>query len=214
MAQRLMLRNQKDEISTKGALERLRNLQEFLAKKTDYLEKKIDAETKTALENRGKNKGAALQAMRRLRRYEKQLTQVDGTTASLEVQLEALTSASVNVEVSNCLRLTSEALQRTFGDITADKVVDLRDDAPDRMEDTEETGDNLAKALGGEEFDDDELLAELEEMSPDDLIHKLTDIQLPSDPTEELKAKGDKKSATAKEEEEEGKEMRKLAEWM
>ncbi|XP_046568529.1 charged multivesicular body protein 4b-like [Haliotis rubra] len=214
MAQSLMFWKRKDEISTEEAIERLRNLQELLSKKTDYLENKIDAETKTALENRGKNKRAALQALRRRKRYEKQLQQVDGTTASLEVQLEALTSASVNVEVARCLRLTSEAIQRTFGNMTADKVADLRDEVSDRMEDVEEIGNILAQPLGGEEFDDDDLLAELEEMDQDDLINKLSDIQLPSVPTEELKTKGDKKTGKAKEEEEEDREMRKLAEWV
>ncbi|XP_046568735.1 charged multivesicular body protein 4c-like [Haliotis rubra] len=97
---------------------------------------------------------------------------------------------------------------------TADKVADLRDEVSDRMEDVEEIGNILAHPLGGEEFDDDDLLAELEEMDQDDLIHKLSDIQLPSVPTEELKRKGDKKSGKAKEEEEEGREMRKLAEWV
>ncbi|XP_067651564.1 charged multivesicular body protein 4c-like [Haliotis asinina] len=215
VAQRLMFWKRQDEISTEEAIERLRNLQELLSKKTYYLENKIDAETKIALENRVKNKRAALQALRRRKRYEKQLTQVDGTTASLEMQLEALTSASMNVEVAKCLKLTSEAMQRAFGDMTADKVADLRDEVSDMMEDAEEIGGILAQPLGGEEFDDDDLLAELEEMDQNELTDKLCGIQFPSVPTEKVMVKDDKNSAKAKDEEEEEKEeLRKLAEWV
>ncbi|XP_067651595.1 charged multivesicular body protein 4b-like isoform X2 [Haliotis asinina] len=214
MAQRLMFWNHKDEISTEEAIERLRDLQELLSNKTSNIEKKFDVETKTALEKRATDKKAALQALRRRKRYEKLLTEVDGMTALLEMQLETLTSSSMNAEAVKCLTVASEAIQRTFGYMTGDRVAGLRDEVSDRMEDEEETCITLEQPLGAEEFDDDDLLAELEEMDHDDLIHKLTDIQLPSVPTEEVKTKDDKKSATANEEVEEGKEMRKLAEWM
>ncbi|XP_046568528.1 charged multivesicular body protein 4c-like [Haliotis rubra] len=214
VAQRLMFWKRQDGNSPEEAIERLRNLQELLSKKTDYLENKVDSETKIALENRVKNKRAALQALRRRKRYEKQLQQVDGTTASLEVQLEALTSASVNAEVVKCLKLTSETMQRTFGNMTAEKVADLRDEVSDMMEDAEEIGGILARPLGGEEFDDDDLLAELEVMEQNELTDKLCNMQFPSVPTEKVKVKDDKTTGKEKEEEEEKEELRKLAEWM
>ncbi|XP_046367020.1 charged multivesicular body protein 4c-like [Haliotis rufescens] len=212
VAHKLMFWKRQNEPTPEEAIERLRNLQELLLKKSDYLESKIDAETKTALENRVKNKRGAIQALRRRKRWEKQLKQVDGTMATLEVQLELLTSASVNVEVTKCLKLTSETMQRTYGNMSADKVADLRDEVSDMMEDAEEIGGILAQPLGGEEFDDEDLLAELEEMDQEELTDDLCHIHFPSVPTEKVKVKDDKKAVEAKEEEEE--ELRKLAEWM
>ena len=42
---------------------------------------------------------AALQALKRKKRYEKQLQQIDGTLSTIEFQRDALENASTNTEV-------------------------------------------------------------------------------------------------------------------
>ena len=72
------------------AIQKLRETEEMLIKKQDFLEKKIEVEIGTARKNAKTNKRAALQALKRKKRYEKQLQQIDGTLSTIEMQREAL----------------------------------------------------------------------------------------------------------------------------
>lgn len=54
---------------------------------------------------------AALQALKRKKRYEKQLQQIDGTLSTIEFQREALENASTNTEVLNVMGSAAKALQ-------------------------------------------------------------------------------------------------------
>ena len=69
----------------------------------DYLEKKIDSELAIAKKNAKTNKRAALQAIKRKKRFEKQLGQIDGTLTTLEQQREALEGANTNTAVLQVL---------------------------------------------------------------------------------------------------------------
>jgi charged multivesicular body protein 4b len=57
---------------------RLRSCEEMLIKKQEYLEKKIQEELVIIKKNGMKNKRVALQALKRKKRIEKQLEQIDG----------------------------------------------------------------------------------------------------------------------------------------
>lgn len=54
---------------------------------------------------------AALQALKRKKRYEKQLQQIDGTLSTIEFQREALENASTNTEVLNVMGNAAKALR-------------------------------------------------------------------------------------------------------
>ena len=54
---------------------------------------------------------AAIQALKRKKRYEKQLGQIDGTLSTIEFQREALENASTNTEVLNVMGDAAVALQ-------------------------------------------------------------------------------------------------------
>ena len=69
----------------------------MLIKKQDFLEKKIDLEIGAARKNAKTNKRAALQALKRKKRYEKQLQQIDGTLSTIEMQREALGQLVLNL---------------------------------------------------------------------------------------------------------------------
>ena len=60
--------NDKDAVSTGEAIQKLRETEEMLMKKQDFLEKKIDQEVVTAKKNAKTNKRAALQALKRKKR--------------------------------------------------------------------------------------------------------------------------------------------------
>ena len=54
-------------------------------------------------------------ALKRKKRYEKQLTQIDGTLSTIEFQREALENASTNTEVLNVMGAAAKALKQAHG---------------------------------------------------------------------------------------------------
>ncbi|XP_063404519.1 charged multivesicular body protein 4c-like [Mytilus trossulus] len=158
----------KGGFKTPAAQETVENLKEkevMLGKKQDFLEKKVDKELKLAKENAATNKTVALQALKRKKRYEKQLQQVDGTLTTMEFQREALEQATTNKEVLSCLGGATKALKmiEQHGDIV--HVHDL-------------LSDEICDAISSNYFgltadEDDDLLAELEELEQEELDQPL-----------------------------------------
>uniref|UniRef100_A0A9J7XDC5 Charged multivesicular body protein 4Ba n=2 Tax=Cyprinus carpio TaxID=7962 RepID=A0A9J7XDC5_CYPCA len=198
--------------SPQEAIQRLRETEEMLSKKQEFLEKKIDQELVTAKRNGTKNKRAALQALKRKKRYEKQLAQIDGTLSTIEFQREALENAHTNTEVIKNMGFAAKAMKAgSVWDI--DKVDDLMQDITEQQELAQEISDAISKPVGfGEEFDEDELLAELEELEQEELDKNLLEIgdnvPLPNVPSTSLPARPAKK----KEEEDED-DMKDLEAW-
>ncbi|CAN9512630.1 unnamed protein product [Ophioblennius macclurei] len=197
------------------AIGRLRDTEEMLAKKQDFLEKKIEQELLTAKRNGTKNKRAALQALKRKKRYEKQLFQIDGTLSTIEFQREALENANTNTEVLKNMGFAADAMKAAHGHMDIDKVDDLMADITEQQEIAQEISDVISRPVGfGEDFDEDELMAELEELEQEELDKNLLeiggteDVPLPSVPSTSLPSR----PARKKEEEDED-DMADLEAW-
>ncbi|XP_076869862.1 charged multivesicular body protein 4b [Brachyhypopomus gauderio] len=182
--------------SPQEAIQRLRDTEEMLTKKQDFLEKKIDQELLTAKRNGTKNKRAALQALKRKKRYEKQLAQIDGTLSTIEFQREALENANTNTEVIKNMGFAAKAMKAAHDNMDIDKVDELMQDITEQQELAQEISDAISKPVGfGEEFDEDELLAELEELEQEELDKNLLEIgstenvPLPNVPSTSLPAR-------------------------
>ncbi|XP_054472835.1 charged multivesicular body protein 4b [Anoplopoma fimbria] len=182
------------------AIQKLRETEEMLAKKQDFLEKKIDMELMTAKKNGTKNKRAALQALKRKKRYEKQLAQIDGTLSTIEFQREALENANTNTEVLKNMGYAAKAMKAAHENMDIDKVDDLMADITEQQEVAQEISDVISRPIGfGDEFDEDELMAELEELEQEELDKNLLEIQgtddvpLPSVPSTSLPSRPAKK---------------------
>ncbi|XP_056241365.1 charged multivesicular body protein 4b [Seriola aureovittata] len=197
------------------AIQRLRETEEMLAKKQEFLEKKIDQELLTAKKNGTKNKRAALQALKRKKRYEKQLAQIDGTLSTIEFQREALENANTNTEVLKNMGYAAKAMKAAHENMDIDKVDDLMADITEQQEVAQEISDVISRPVGfGEDYDEDELMAELEELEQEELdknlleIEGTEDVPLPSVPSTSLPSRPAKK----KEEEDED-DMADLEAW-
>ncbi|KAK7114869.1 charged multivesicular body protein 4b-like [Littorina saxatilis] len=173
-------------------IQRLREVEEMLMKKSDFLEKKIQTELATAKKYGTKNKRSALQALKRKKRFEKQLQQIDGTLSTIEFQREALENASTNTEVLKVMGVAAKALKETHNNLDVDKVHDLMDEVAEQQEIANEIGEAISNPVGfGQDVDEDELLAELEEMEEEELNRQLLDVggsvadELPSVPVAE-----------------------------
>jgi len=166
----------KDEkaITTGEAIQKLRETEEMLMKKQDFLEKKIEQEIGTAKKNGTKNKRVALQALKRKKRYEKQLQQIDGTLSTIEMQREALEGANTNTAVLQTMGEAAKALKAAHQHMDVDKVHDMMDDIAEQQEVAREISDAISNPIAfGQDIDDDELERELEELEQEELDKEL-----------------------------------------
>merc|ERR1712061_241582 len=111
------------------------------------------------------NKRVALAALKRKKRYEKQLQQLDGTLTTLEQQREALESANTNTAVLQTMNAAAKALKKSHADMDIDQVHDMMDDIAEQQDVAREISEAISNPVAfGQEFDDDELEAELNEL--------------------------------------------------
>ncbi|KAG7273266.1 hypothetical protein CRUP_009694 [Coryphaenoides rupestris] len=193
--------------SAQEAIQKLRETEDMLTKKQEFLEKKIDQELLTAKKNGTKNKRAALQALKRKKRYEKQLAQIDGTLSTIEFQREALENANTNTEVLKNMGFAAKAMKSAHENMDIDKVDDLMQDITEQQEVAQEISDAISKP--------DELLAELDELEQEELDKNLLEIggaenvPLPNVPSTSLPSR----PAARKEKEEDDDDMEDLQRW-
>ncbi|XP_069681519.1 charged multivesicular body protein 4 [Periplaneta americana] len=206
--------------TTGEAIQKLRETEEMLMKKQDFLEKKIEQEIAVARKNGTKNKRAAIQALKRKKRYEKQLQQIDGTLSTIEMQREALESANTNTSVLQTMKSAADALKAAHQHMDVDQVHDMMDDIAEQQDVAKEISEAISNPVAfGQDVDEDELERELEELEQEELDKELLGVgpsvdELPSVPTAEVaKPTPTKTKAKSRAEEEDDEYMRELAQW-
>jgi len=177
-------------------IQKLKDSEEMLMKKSEYLEAQIEKELKTAKMHGTKNKRQALLALKKKKRFEQQLQQIDGTLTTLEFQREALQNARANADILKTMQSGAKAMKTVHKDLDLDKVEDVMDEIEDQQQIAGEISDAISRPIAGYgmEHDEDDLLAELEEMEQEGLDEQLLDvgntpeISLPSVPTHQTPA--------------------------
>merc|ERR550532_3390879 len=134
----------KDPVTTGEAIQKLRETEDMLMKKQEFLEKKIDQEVATARKNAKTNKRSALQALKRKKRYDKQLQQIDGTLSTIEMQREALEGANTNTAVLTTMNDAAKALKKANADLDVDKVHDMMDDIAEQQDVAKEISEAIS----------------------------------------------------------------------
>ncbi|KAK4826719.1 hypothetical protein QYF61_010934 [Mycteria americana] len=199
--------------SPQEALARLRETEEMLSKKQEYLEMRIERELAAARQHGTKNKRggcsplggrgraaprcpppaageararpagagggssgacealnprvqtpvAALQALKRKKRYEKQLSQIDGTLSTIEFQREALENSHTNTEVLKNMGYAAQAMKKVHENMDLNKIDDLMQDITEQQDVAQEISDAISnRAAFGDEFDEDILTTHLD----------------------------------------------------
>jgi charged multivesicular body protein 4 len=212
-------KNKENPKTPQEAIQELRGVQDLLNKKEAHLEKKIQEEVDVARKHGMKNKRAALQALARKKRYEKQLTQIDGTLTTVEFQIDALENASTNTEVLKAMQVAAKSLKAAHNNMDIDAVHNVMDDIHEQQEIAQEISDAISQPTGfGHDVDEDELMAELEAMQEQDLENKLLDVggssvaaldKLPAAPSAEPRQPERQRNKQQEEED----QMKELAEW-
>ncbi|OWR44875.1 charged multivesicular body protein 4c [Danaus plexippus] len=200
--------------TTHEAIQKLRETEELLIKKQEFLEKKIELEIQTAKKNGTKNKRAAIAALKRKKRYEKQLTQIDGTLTQIEAQREALEGANTNAQVLNTMKDAANAMKLAHKDIDVDKVHDIMDDIAEQHDISREITDAISNNVAfSNDVDEDELERELEELEQEELDKEMIGINVPADTLPDVPAEPVPEKQKAKPKEEEDEDIKLLKSW-
>ncbi|KAJ0022843.1 hypothetical protein NQD34_014977 [Periophthalmus magnuspinnatus] len=196
--------------SPQEAIHKLRETEDMLTKKQAYLEQRIQQEIATTKKHGTKNKRAALQALKRKKRYEQQLTQIDGTLSTIEFQREALENSHTNTEVLKNMGYAAKAMKKVHESLDVNNIEDMMLDIGEQQDLAREISEAISGPIG-EQFDEDELLAELAELEEEELEDTMGD--LPSVPASKLPSvrPGQRTSSRRKVEDED--DIRMLASW-
>ena len=156
-------------MSLKDAIQKLRETEGMLLKKSEFLEKKIETELQTAKKYVIKNKRAALSALKRKKRLEKQQGEVDDFLTTIEFKREDLEQAQSNTQIIQNMAYVAMALKNAHNSLDVDKVDDLIAGIQEPQEVANEIADTIAEPMKfQEDVNEDDLLAELEEMEKEE----------------------------------------------
>ncbi|CAF2839130.1 unnamed protein product [Rotaria sp. Silwood2] len=173
--QRLFGKSNKEDpknISPSEAIQHLSNVEETLNKKQEHLESQIEVEKGNALlYSKQGNKRAALMALKRKKKYEKALIQIDGTLTTLEIQRETLQNASSNMEILHVMRQGANALKKANQNLDIDDVHDLKDELDEQQHIAEEIANAISTRPSGmsDLYDEADLERELNELAEEDM---------------------------------------------
>jgi len=135
----------------------------------------------------------ALNIMKRKKLYEKEVEKIQNVKMTLETQVINLESAAQNAETFKAMKAGKTTMQNINTSVGIEKVDDLMDEIKDEMEAAQEVNTAFAQPVDPLLADDDELLAELNELESTDLEAELlkptpqvTHVDLPAVPDNKL----------------------------
>lgn len=217
---KLVRKKSKDDTSSQAgdAIQKLVTLSDLLTKKQAFLESKLNQETELIKKHGKENRKEALNALKRKKGIEKKLAQIDSTLTTIDFQKDALENAHTNTEVVKVMDMAAKSLKNMQKNLNVDKVEDMLDSIKESSAMSEDICSAISSAAKSE-FDEDDLLKELEALEQEDELEKelnqLTakdnekdaaedkDLKLPDVPKTKLPA--------AKKSDEE--QLKQLAEW-
>merc|ERR1719150_2499859 len=151
-----------------------------LEKKIQRLERQILELKKKMQKARGaaKNtyKNKSTQITKKKKQYEQQRDRMMGQQMNIDNAKFAQQSIKDNADMVVAMKGAATQLKQQFKEIDIDEVEDLQDEMMDLMEDANEINDILGEAWGMDDFDEDDLLEEL-----DGLDDELDDLDMNED---------------------------------
>ena len=173
---RLFGKPRRDESSralSTTSLDKLTETLEMLERKEKVLEKKAAAEVGRAKDfSKAKNKRAAIQCLKLKKRLEEQIEKLGNFQLRIHDQMILLEAAKATTETVDALRTGAAAMKAIQKATKIDDVDKTMDEINEQMENMKQIQDALSTPIG-EDFDEDELEAELEELEADELEQHL-----------------------------------------
>ena len=167
----------KTSITVNDGIQKIKKTDDTINKKVAFLEKqiqKLENEAKELIRRKtGNNRKRALGKLKLKKLKEKELSKLMGMQFNLSVQQNALENASINTLVVASMQTANDAFKKIKKDINIDDVDELVEDLNEQHDLMEEVSNALGEPLFNTDLDEDELLAELnelEELEADQLL--------------------------------------------
>lgn len=160
--------SKKKEPTPEEAMNKLRETEDMLAKKSEFIEAQIQEQVGIAKKHGLKNKRLALQALKKKRRLEAQQVQIgilllslfsfaiisysDNTLTTIEFQIEALANAATNAQILDNMKGAADALKRAHGNKTAEDVHEMLDELEEANDLANEISDAISRPLGSSAY--------------------------------------------------------------
>lgn len=143
-----------------------KNTINILNKKIIHSEKRLINEmTGAKICLQSKNKKKALLHLKRKKMLQKQIDNLHGQIMNLEQQSITLEGLTMNHQVVDTMKITSNAMKNLNKNMDVDKVDNLISDIQEHIEDIEEVNQILSNPLDNSNLiDEDELLSELDDL--------------------------------------------------
>merc|ERR1712032_1097035 len=142
-----------------------------------------------------------MQELKRKKLYEKEINKIQQSILNLEQQVFAIEGASATKDIVEGLKTGKEATSRIMKDMNIEQIEDLQADIQEQLDISNEVNEVLGQTLTDGLEDDDELLAELDELDSEEALNELETVQeetshvaapsmsLPSAPSGKVKVK-------------------------
>ncbi|KAL3788938.1 hypothetical protein HJC23_000222 [Cyclotella cryptica] len=143
-------------------------------KREQHLEKKIEQCVSEAKDKMAKkDKKGALFKLKQKKLYEAEIDKIQNIKMTLETQVMNLESAAQNAETLKAMQIGKSAMTDIRQQTNIEKVDDLMDEIKEEMELAEEISNALAQPVDPFMADEDELLAELNELEAEGVEEEL-----------------------------------------
>ncbi|KAL0226417.1 hypothetical protein P9112_013741 [Eukaryota sp. TZLM1-RC] len=175
-----------------SVIEKQRTTLESLEKRCTFLEKKRDALAAEARKHvAAGNKRNAMSVLRRKKTLEGQLQQLDGARHNIESQMAVLEGTATQRMVMDAFSEGTSALKSMHGNLDADAVHDQMDEFRDVMETAQEAADAISQPLFDTGMDEDDLMAELNELEGEVAEQEFINLNEPVVPSHTAEPKQD-----------------------
>uniref|UniRef100_A0A0K0G369 GH13992p (inferred by orthology to a D. melanogaster protein) n=1 Tax=Strongyloides venezuelensis TaxID=75913 RepID=A0A0K0G369_STRVS len=156
--------NKKEEQSSsiRESLQKVKECEEMLIKRQDFLERKIQNEVNIAKSRRKDNRRIALHALRKKKRYEMELQRMDVVLTKLNLQRLSLENTIMYISILEVLKDSCTALKNINESMDVSRIYDVIDEGDELNLISNDINMVLSRPVKTEnEIDDEELLREL-----------------------------------------------------
>lgn len=128
--------------------------------------------------------------MKRKKLYEAEVDKIQNVKMTLETQVINLESAAQNAETYKAMKAGTNTMQKIRNNVGIDAVDDIMDEIQEEMQMAQEVNNAIAQPVDPLMADEDDLLAELQELETNDLEAELlkAPASLPAVPNKKLPA--------------------------
>ena len=171
----------KEVISPLKIIQDMRDTLSTLEKREEFLSKRINSckeDAKKALKE--KNKQKALFHLKKSKMNEKQINSLYGQRETIETQILALEQNITNTNIITAMKNGQSTISSLTDQCKPEDVEDLMDKISDELQKTDEISTAMAIPVG-QVYDDDDLLAELED-DDEKILEKFEKMIIPTKP--------------------------------